>query len=195
MHGETPWERAFLRAMKALLIGLVAAAVLIVGGLRAFGRKLSRLLQAREGREHGRRERDVTDVVGINITAQRKEQPFLFILLSADGTINPMGNGTVDDNDHELFIGKNQGQLFEVARSKLTPELLNLCGHFERSEHLPYQLIVRFKFKHSSDAGFGFCYGSDGPSEHVRQFVVDANASERSVVSGFQRQGTEATAD
>src|SRR5208337_3002515 len=49
---------------------------------------------------------EMADIAALAITLDVDERPSLFILLSADGSINRMGSGSLEDTDRELFIGR-----------------------------------------------------------------------------------------
>ena len=65
--------------------------------------------------------------------AEARGKQSLFIVLGADGSINRLGAGEVDNSDPVLCIGRTDSVLFRSVREKITPELLAWCAEVIRS--------------------------------------------------------------
>jgi len=79
--------------------------------------------------DHSISARNVADVHAFLIDLQFNGDHLLFILLSADGSINRIGNGTLKDKNRNMFIGVTDPDIFERVRSHLTEAMLQGLGH------------------------------------------------------------------
>lgn len=103
----------------------------------------------------------------------------LFVLLAEDGTVNRMGDGSINCSDRDLFIGLSKEPLFARFMETVDPAMFAHKGAYDipKKEGKPCELRVLFGLK-DSDAGegFQFRYGSEsqGPPREIRGLVVRA---------------------
>ena len=113
------------------------------------------------------------------ITLLIEEQQSLFLLLTDDGTVNRMGNGTERDLDGDLFIGIAPLDMFEQLRSLVGPGLLQWMGR-QLSDPDPQgkmcRLMVGVRQSDGQEMASVWSYGTEsmGPPPDVREFVVAA---------------------
>jgi hypothetical protein len=102
----------------------------------------------------------------------------LFVLLAADGTVNRLGTGTVDNTERDLHIGLTQEPLFEQLRDMVQPAWMSFQGDYDVQEKagLPCALTILFACDAGQEAGWRFRYGSesDGPPGEICEFVAEA---------------------
>lgn len=169
--------------MKYLLVGLIALAVIVLIAVRFLRGRFPAEPTATSGvppapdisstnADSGTRK--TGDVAALSINLDVNEKSSLFILLSADGTINRMGTGTLGNTEHELFIGRTDPAIFEAVRSHVPERMLQSLG--QRFQHqnprgTPCKLTISFQFKDGTLDGFAFLYGSE--SEGVPNEVAD----------------------
>src|SRR5207244_13397987 len=60
----------------------------------------------------------VSDIVAINITLQVNGESALFILLAEDGTLNRLGTGSAQNQEHDMFIGVTGEPIFSYLLSE-----------------------------------------------------------------------------
>jgi hypothetical protein len=114
----------------------------------------------------------------ILVTLHISKQPALFVLLGADGSINRMGDGSVDNSDRDLYIGITSTHLFEAVRQQVGPELLKWIGGYgdpsPRGETC--DLSVHLAYADGSEEASEWHYGSEsiGPPQVIRDFVIAA---------------------
>ena len=58
----------------------------------------------------------------------------LYILLSKDGTINRLGDGTLACKDHNTYNGKTQDKIFEKVVSTFSSNIFEHCGEYDIPE-------------------------------------------------------------
>ncbi len=152
------------------------------GGCLVLGRPLRRFRRiglTRVSRGEGRSMADSNDIAGIVIRLLVEGEHALFIMLGADGCINRMGSGEVDNHEHDMFIGKTDPALFQGLRQQIGPKLFNWFGQ-QRADPHPRgkicELIVGLKHADGKESWTGWRYGSEslGPPPEVRQFVIAA---------------------
>jgi hypothetical protein len=119
------------------------------------------------------------DVTLILVTLFEGGEQSLFILLDAEGLVNRMGNGSVDDIEREMFIGKADLDLFQQLHAKLTPEVLQWFGQQLEAPQMRgkiCELTVTLKQADGRELMTAWRYGSQsqGPPPEVRDFVVAA---------------------
>jgi hypothetical protein len=122
---------------------------------------------------------DDHDIVAILVALHIGEQQSLFALLSADGCINRMGSGTVDEIDRDLYMGQVPPGLFEQLRAKVTPGVVHFLG---RQLEAPdprgklCKLQVGFQYATGREDFSIWRYGSDslGPHPEICAFVEAA---------------------
>jgi hypothetical protein len=127
---------------------------------------------------------------GIMVTLLVGGEQSLFLMLGADGSINRVGTGAVDNADREMFIGRTDPALFRELRERITPELLAWCGRSLADPEPKGQvceLTVGFKRASGQELVTDWRYGSgsQGPPPEVGQFVV---ASVRATDPWFAQQ-------
>lgn len=102
----------------------------------------------------------------------------LFVLLAADGAINRLGTGSVNNRERDMFIGITKAPLFEKLRHKISPEWFDHLGGYDVPEKkgLTCELTIMMKHSEGQESALRFRYGSEsqGPPEDVCQFVMDA---------------------
>jgi len=120
----------------------------------------------------------VSDIEAVHVTLKIAGKQALFILLTADGTINRLGTGSVKNQDNDLFIGVTQEPLFKRLLANLNDEMLHHLGGYDVPEQLgvPCELSIGLSFAGDDENGFGFRYGSEsqGPPREIVQFVTVA---------------------
>jgi hypothetical protein len=120
----------------------------------------------------------VSDIIAINIVLEVNNNQSLFILLATDGSINRLGNGGVNNQDKDLFMGITLEPLFEQLMSHLTDEMLEFMGGYDIPEKkgFPCSLSIGLMFTNGEENGFEFSYGSEshGPPQEISEFVIAA---------------------
>jgi len=121
---------------------------------------------------------NVSDIQAVHVTLKIGDEQALFILLAADGSINRLGTGSVNNKDKDLFIGITKDSLFDQLMSNLDDEMLNYMGGYDVPEKhgKPCELMIGLSFASDDDNGFAFRYGSEseGPPGEIVQFVTSA---------------------
>jgi hypothetical protein len=118
--------------------------------------------------------RNSSDIGALAITLDVNRKPSLFLMLAADGAVNRMGSGTLEDSGGQLFVGKTDPAIFETVRSHVTEAMLELLGKTFQDQNrrgVPCKLTLTFQFKDGTWNGFGFLYRSE--SEGMRTEVAD----------------------
>jgi hypothetical protein len=120
----------------------------------------------------------VSDIAAVHITLEVGGKQALFILLAADGSINRLGTGLIDNTENSLFIGITKEPLFAKLMRHLNDEMLNYMGGYDVPDQrgVPCKLSIGLLFAHGDDNGFGFRYGSqsEGPPHEIVQFITAA---------------------
>jgi hypothetical protein len=164
--------------MKFFFVGLIALAIIVLVTVRLYRGRSTVEPKATSGAQVIVRK--VSDVDIIFIRLDINAEPSLAVVLGADGSINRLGTGSVENTEHDLFIGRTGPAIFEAVRSHLTEEmLLALLGHtvqLANPRGAPCKMTLTFQFKDSTSDGFGFLYGSEseGPPREVADFVTAA---------------------
>jgi hypothetical protein len=65
---------------------------------------------------------------GIMLTLLVGGEQSLFVMLGADGSINRLGTGAVDNTDRDMYVGRTDPGVFRALREQITLELLPWCG-------------------------------------------------------------------
>jgi hypothetical protein len=159
--------------MKFFLLGLVALAILVLVAVRFLRGRIPAEEKAVSPANSGTAGK-VAEVDALTIRLDLDEKPSLFVLLAADGTINRMGRGTLDDPAGGLFIGQTDPAIFEAVRSHLSDEMVQAQGRTLQHQNprgVPCKLTLTFKFKDGTSDGLAFLYGSE--SEGVPGDVAD----------------------
>jgi hypothetical protein len=120
----------------------------------------------------------VSDIAAINISLQVNGESALFILLAEDGTVNRLGTGSAQNQEHDMFIGVTGEPIFSSLLSELTDEMLAYTGSYDIPDQhgAKCRLSIGLSFRDGSENGFGFAYGTDsqGPPREISRFVVSA---------------------
>ena len=118
------------------------------------------------------------DIQTIAISIKVEQQPSLFILLSADGTINRLGTGTVDNKEKTLIIDMTKDGYFQKLRSKVNPSWFRNLGVYDIPGKMgkKVELVIFFVFNDGSEGNLKFLYGSEsqGPPQEIGQFIYAA---------------------
>jgi len=118
------------------------------------------------------------EVTGVSIFWAVNERPALMMRLFADGGINRMGSGSLDNQDTELFIGITDPRLFEQLRAHITTDLLSWIGYRRDSEPRGKACVLQIGFHLAKDRGrlIVLKYGVDSlsPPSEVSRFVIAA---------------------
>lgn len=122
---------------------------------------------------------NTSQVVAILVRLAVAGEQSLFVVLGSDGSINRMGNGSADDIERQLFIGKVAPDLFMQLLARVTPGVVHFLGQGLAVPHpkgKPCELIVLFKYADGREAVSGWRYGSEsqGPHPEVCDFVAAA---------------------
>ena len=161
--------------MKIFVIVLAALAIVVLIVLRFLRGRVPSESQTKTPVATGKASR----VAAFTISLEIEKQPALFILLGEDGSINRMGNGSTENAERELFIGKVDPAIFKSVRSHLTKGMLRSLGQGYEAptpRGSSCELTITFKFKDGSSNGIAFRYGSEseGPPQDVAEFVTAA---------------------
>ena len=101
----------------------------------------------------------------------------LFVLLSADGTVNRQGNGRSDSDTGALYLGATDKPLFKSLMMNVPNDLFQRAGSYgdPAPRGLPCKLTIIFEGGGES-AVFEYEYGSEssGPPAEIRELVVNA---------------------
>jgi hypothetical protein len=130
------------------------------------------------------------NIHGMLVKLNISDQPALFVLLAADGTINRLGTGSVNNVENDLFIGVTDLSCFEQLRGKITDELLGWCGQ-QLADPDPHgeicELTVGFQQADGQSLMTAWRYGSEsqGPPPEVCEFVI---AAVKATEPWFQKQ-------
>ena len=115
--------------------------------------------------------------IGIMVTLKVEGEHSLFVMLGADGAIKRMGNGAVDNDEFDMFIGKTGPELFASILPKITPEFCQWFGQSlgdRESKGKMCELTVGVMLEGGEEKIMQWRYGaeSQGPPPEVCQFVI-----------------------
>lgn len=116
------------------------------------------------------------DVCGLSILLEINDTRSLLVLLAADGSINRLGTGTLENTENGLFIGVTNPEIFQAVRAQLSTKVFQfLGGQFQprNPAGASCKLTITFQFNDNSSNGFIFFYGSEseGPPLEVADLV------------------------
>jgi hypothetical protein len=141
---------------------------------------------------HSTSARNVADVHAILVDLKVDSETLLFIMVSADRSINRIGSGTFGNKNRDMFIGMTPDPaIFQRVRSHLTDSILQGLGmRFQMSENAlgaPCKLTLMFQFNDGKSASSEYLYGtqSEGPPKEVTDFV---RAAVRETEGWYQQQ-------
>lgn len=118
------------------------------------------------------------DVIGLAITIKVEEDLSLLVLLAADGSINRLGTGTVNNTEKEMFIGVADPKLFEIIRPHIDSDVIRWIGG--RTDQAPKgkicELTIWLFLPNKEERIIYFKYGSEsiGPPPEVGRLVLAA---------------------
>lgn len=115
----------------------------------------------------------------VSITLKVADTTVLLILLSADGTVNRTGTGTVNNSEHDIFIGCTQDRLFEQFMAEVDEGIFQHTGRYTYPDPKGHLCTLTLSFQVPRNAqgrdyiGFEFVYGSEseGPNQQINQMV------------------------
>ena len=118
------------------------------------------------------------DVTGLVITLKVEDDLSLLVLLAADGSINRLGTGTVNNTEKEVFIGVTDPKLFETIRPHINSDVIRWIGG--RADPAPKgkicELAIGLFLPNKEERTIYFKYGSEsiGPPPEVSGLVLSA---------------------
>lgn len=111
----------------------------------------------------------------VHLALEVEGNTVLSILLTREGKINRMGNGTGDPEQSGWFMGQTEEPLLADWVKLLSPELMELTGRYEYPDPLGErcELTITLEDETGNSTGFAFTYGteSDGPPEEIFELV------------------------
>lgn len=119
------------------------------------------------------------DITGVAMSLKVDEDLSLFALLAADGSINRLGTGTIQNTEKEMFIAViSDPKPFQSLRAQISPDLFKwIDGRADQSPkgkicELTTCLFLPNKREHT----IYFKYGSEsiGPPPEVSRLVLAA---------------------
>ena len=122
---------------------------------------------------------DLNEIAVILVILVVDGERSLFIMLSEDGSINRMGNGSIDQVEQQMFIGSVGPDLFKQLRSQVTAGVVYFLGQrlaAPEPKGKLCELSVIFKYADGREAKSVWRYGSEsqGPHPEVCTFVGTA---------------------
>ena len=118
------------------------------------------------------------DVTGLVITLKVDDDLSLLVLLAADGSINRLGTGTVNNTEKEMFIGVTDPKLFETIRPHINSDVIRWIGG--RADPALKgkicELAIGLFLPNKEERTIYFKYGSEsiGPPPEVSRLVLSA---------------------
>lgn len=118
------------------------------------------------------------DLTGLAITLKVEDDLSLLVLLAADGSINRLGTGTVNNTEKEMFIGVTDPKLFESIRPHINSDVIRWVGG--RADQAPSgeicELTIWLFLPNKEERTIYFKYGSEsiGPPPEVTGLVLAA---------------------
>jgi hypothetical protein len=118
-------------------------------------------------------------ITNVLISLEVDNKQSLFILLASDGTVNRLGNGTVNNEDNDMYIGISNEKLFEKLMKRIPDDLFEYQGVYDIPDKKGKncKLTLLFGGKEDNEAiGFKFLYGSEsqGPPSEISEIVINA---------------------
>ena len=118
------------------------------------------------------------DVTGLAITLKVEDDLSLLVLVAADGSINRLGTGTVNNTEKEMCIGVTDPKLFENIRPHLNSDVIRWVG--ARADQAPKgkicELTIWLFFANKEQRAIYFKYGSEsmGPPPEISRLILTA---------------------
>jgi hypothetical protein len=118
------------------------------------------------------------DVTGLAITLKVEDDLSLLVLVAADGSINRLGTGTVNNTEKEMFIGVTDPMLFKNMRPHINSDVIRWIG--ARADQAPKgkicELTIWLFLPNKEERAIYFKYGSEsmGPPPEISRLVLAA---------------------
>jgi hypothetical protein len=106
----------------------------------------------------------VEDLSAFLVHLEYDGRPTLVVLLARDGSINRMGDGTLDPEvDSTWYIGRVEEPLFDKLMEVVPEEILELSGRYDPPDRLGVECKCTFVFsyKDGQDIGLEIVWGSE----------------------------------
>jgi hypothetical protein len=118
-------------------------------------------------------------IFGTAISLEIQAQQSLFLLLAAEGTVNRMGAGAVDNPDRELYVRDTQEPLFHRFMESVPGDILAHPGIYTcpgEPRGKPCKLTILFALSGNREIRLCFLYGAEstGPPQEIRDLVNNA---------------------
>lgn len=117
------------------------------------------------------------EIIGVAISLKVDEELTLYALLAADGSINRLGTGTINNTEKEMFIGvRSDPMLFQNLRAQISPDIFKWIGG--RADQSPKgkicELTIWLFLPNKEERTIYFKYGSEsiGPPSEVCRMVL-----------------------
>lgn len=117
------------------------------------------------------------EIIGVAISLKVDEELTLYALLAADGSINRLGTGTINNTEKEMFIGViSDPMLFQNLRAQISPDIFKWIGG--RADQSPKgnicDLTIWLFLPNKEERTIYFKYGSEsiGPPPEVCRLVL-----------------------
>jgi len=117
------------------------------------------------------------DVTGVAMSLKVDEELSLFALLAADGSINRLGTGTIDNREKDLCIGVISDPMpFQNLLAQVSPDLFKWVGG--RADPSPKgkicELMIWLFLPNKEERTIFFKYGCEsiGPPPEVSRLVL-----------------------
>ena len=116
---------------------------------------------------------DITVAMSLKVD----EDLSLFALLAADGSMNRLGTGTIDNTEKEMFIGViSNSEPFQHLRARISPDLFKwVGGRADPSlKGKICELTIWLFLPNKEERSIYFKYGSEsiGPPPEVKRLVL-----------------------
>ncbi|WP_372369224.1 hypothetical protein [Candidatus Uabimicrobium sp. HlEnr_7] len=115
---------------------------------------------------------DTIDTIIIALAVDDNQS--LFILLSKNGAIQCMGDGSVNNQDKTIYIGTGSTEFFQKLKEHINPLWLKRCGRYsvpqQRGNKCELSIVFRAQ---KQEKGIQFIYGanSQGPPPDITNFI------------------------
>jgi len=114
------------------------------------------------------------DIKKILVEMKADEKTILFILLSSDGSINRIGDGSLKNEDSDMYIGMIKDKLFEKLIEKISKDAFQHAGVYKSNDIKGSQCeLLILLSTDKKEIGFKFNYGSEsfGPPKDICEIV------------------------
>lgn len=124
------------------------------------------------------------DITSLTVSLDVEGESVLFILLDRDGTMNRLGSGRTDNDEHDMVISTIATTTLAHVLEPLTPEWLERDGLFQMPDPKgpPCELTLMLAGDHDA-LTFAFLYGAESrgvppPFRTVVERAVEATQAE-----------------